>query len=355
MIESDLTIKTPCVAEHPKDVQIWHVIEGEIKELKILGNIFKVREDRPKDVDPVKAADDFIKTFNFKESARQSKTQEEKNVSISESCEKSEPIIHEENLSISHPDSQICPEETIVHVPSFINETIVHVPGFINEALIEQIVEPEIVEGLLDETGFDPGAIKNAIYTDYEQSENVESEGQGDPEDKKFTYLYQIWKDRKESGLRSIVPEEPEEKPSVTLKVTEKNKDLRIINKRHYKHGRQKIAEEDDLYIKYNNVALYKNKMIALFLSMPEFFQMKDVTDFFVSQYEKITKETAANKARAYIKWFHFENYLQKNVKSGRGYTYTFIKAPFGIAKEGFIPLMPENNMKSSDQTSVEV
>lgn len=50
-------------------VSIWQVMNGRITELLILGDIFVVRDDVPKDLDPVKAAIDFIRIFDVRRTA----------------------------------------------------------------------------------------------------------------------------------------------------------------------------------------------------------------------------------------------------------------------------------------------
>jgi len=49
------------------DVAIWQVMAGKITELKIHGDIFVVKQDT--NVDPVKAAKDFINAFDIKRTA----------------------------------------------------------------------------------------------------------------------------------------------------------------------------------------------------------------------------------------------------------------------------------------------
>ena len=52
-------------AVNHKDVNVWTVRAGEITELLIHGSVFEVRDDYPKELNPIQVAQDFLKVFDI--------------------------------------------------------------------------------------------------------------------------------------------------------------------------------------------------------------------------------------------------------------------------------------------------
>jgi hypothetical protein len=403
-METDSTDKTPDSPDYEKDVVVWNVEDGILNEVKILGNVFVLRTNRSHGIDPVKAAIDFITVYDVKATAKKIKNKSVEKVNYTQIQNLKQRIDKEQNplLNVDEPLEQISPKEPEdpgIKIPEDTDKILpdsleIKIPEDLHNLvhvnpISASIIEPEIIEAvnedpgvLLHGTGFNNEGLKQVI----EESEKTEEEDPLEYYRRPPRYLMDVYKGNRQPDnpaepsqdlpaepsqdlpaepiveipdepepvvdlpaepIAEIPPIEPEPEPKLEAEpkaklpkyTAKRQQNIRTIGRKSYR--KQKLDETGEMYVKVGSVPLFKEKIEHIFLKMPRIFDIKDVTKYLFSAYEDISEDTAATKARAYVKYLYDEKFLIRE-KFGKKYRYRFVKAPFGLTRDYPSPLKGE-------------